>query len=210
MINEMINAYNTIKVKTILALGGAEDGINDEFSFMDDCMIAYKVKKIQKKLKIINDDYLLAEEINRKNQLLKEKDNLISEFVLLISNNFKDIDFCMTLIEKNDKFYKCLLALKQYNDNNKEEAYNLFNSYFTKGECVLNHYLIASVYGNLLYEKHEYKKALIFLKKAVELRPTEIDIHQKLLKIYEFLEDDILLNHEKEILDVLKKGDLYE
>ena len=210
MINKIVNTYNSIKVKTILAIGGAEDGINDEFNFIDDSLIDYRVNKIQKILKTINNDYSLTDDVNRKKCLLKEKNKLINEFVLLVSNNLDQIDFCMTLTEKDDNFNKCLLALKKYKENNKEEAYNLFNSYFTKGQCILNHYLICSVYGNLLYEKNEYNKALIFFNKAIKLRPTIKEIHIKLMKIYEILGDNIMLNHEKNIIDILKKGDLYD
>ena len=45
MINKIVNTYNSIKVKTILAIGGAEDGINDEFNFGDNILVSPVVEQ---------------------------------------------------------------------------------------------------------------------------------------------------------------------
>lgn len=207
MINEIIEKYNSLKIKVSSKLGDADEGINDELEFLDDSIIGSKINYIKKICKLIDNEIQMSEDKEQLEFLVKKRKEFIFELVLLASNSFKNIDFCISIIEKNNRFLKCLQALKYYGNNNKQRAKILFDEYFQENKYLLEHYLISEVYGELLYDANDYLNAGIFLRKAVEKRPESLNVHMKLKDIYYKLNEEILLNQEIEIINLLNEGE---
>lgn len=207
MLDEMITKYKSFKINMISKIGEANEGINDELEFLDDAIISSKINYIQKICKSIDNDLAMSEDKEQIAFLVKKRQEFVYEMVLLASNSFKSIDFCISILDKNNDFQKCLQALKHYENNNKQISKNLFDEFFQSNKYMMQHYLISAVYGDILYEKQEYLNAAIFLRKAVEKRPEEVNLHIKLKDIYSKLNDEILLNQEIEIINLLNEGE---
>lgn len=207
MLNEIITKYNSLKINMISKIGESNEGINDELEFLDDAIISSKINYIQKICKSIDTDLAMSEDKEQIEFLVKKRQEFIYEMAMLASNSFKNIDFCISILEKNNEFQKCLQALKHYENNNKQISKKLFDEFFQSNKYILQHYLISAVYGELLYEEQNYLNAAIFLRKAVEKRPEEIKLHIMLKDIYHKLNDEILLNQEVEIINLLGEGE---
>jgi hypothetical protein len=207
MLKEMITKYNSLKINMISKLGESSEGINDELEFLDDAIISSKINYIKKICKSIDNDLAMSDDKEQVEFLVQKRQEFIYEMALLASNNFKNIDFCISILDKNNKFQKCLQALKYYENGNNQMAKRLFDEFFQSSKYMLQHYLISAVYGELLYEEHNYLNAAIFLRKAVEKRSEEIKLHIMLKEIYHKLNDEILLKHEVEIINLLNEGE---
>lgn len=210
MLSDLITKYKSLKINMISKLGESREGINDELDFLDDAIIGSKINYIQKICKLIDDDIEMSEDEEQINFLVNKRKEFIYELALLASNSFKSVEFCISILDKNNAFQKCLQALIHYENGDKHTAKRLFDEFFNINKYMLQHYLISKVYGELLYEEHDYLNAAAFLRKAVEKRPEEIKLHIMLKDIYQKLNDEILLNQEVEIINLLSEGEFNE
>lgn len=210
MLNEIITKYNSLKINMISKLGESSEGINDELDFLDDAIIGSKINYIKKICKSIDNDIAMSEDEEQIKFLVEKRKEFIYELVLLASNSFKSVDFCISILDENNAFQKCLQALKHYENGDKQTAKRLFGEFFQINKYILQHYLISLVYGEILYEERDYLNAAAFLRKAVEKRPEEIKLHIMLKDIYHKLNDEILLNQEIEIINILNEGEFNE
>ena len=96
-------------------------------------------------------------------------------------------------------------SIKEYDLGNKIKALTLFDEYFNKNKYMLEHYLISSIYGKLLYESRQYGKAVILLRKAIEKRPEEVELHLILRDIYIKLGDEKSQDIEESIIRLLEE-----
>lgn len=207
MLNEIITKYNSLKIDIISKLGESSEGINDELDFLDDAIISSKINYIQKICRLIDDDIEMSEDEEQIKFLVQKRKEFIYELALLASNSLKSVEFCISILDENNVFQKCLQALKHYENGDKHTAKILFDEFFKSNKYMLQHYLISKVYGELLYEEHDYLNAAAFFRKAVEKRPEEVNLHIKLKDIYYKLDDKILLNQEIEIINLLNEGE---
>lgn len=203
MIKELVKGYNSLKIKLATKLGEGHEGIRDELEFLDDSIIASKINHIKKICAIIDQDMAHATDEDIK-YLLKEKQEYIFEIAFLASNSAKNIDFCLNIIDKNNDFVNCLKAIKLVEEGKNKEAKVLFDNYFKTNKYLLEHYLISKMYGKLLLEAGDLYNAALFLRKAIEKRPDEIEIHKMLEYIYLQIGEEILLANEREIISMLQ------
>lgn len=203
MIDKLVNGYNSLKENAVNILGNGIEGLNDELEFLDDAIVASKIRFLQKICKNI-DNELCFEDGEKKEFLITKKQEFMNEIAILASNSIKNIDFCLYIIDEKMNFKKCLNALKCYEDGDKKEAKRLFDEYFSETKYIIEHFLISEVYGTLLFESGDYYNAALFIRKAVEKRPEEINLHIMLRDIYTHLGEEILLNSENEIINILK------
>lgn len=207
LISELVTKYKSLKFNMVSNLGESREGINDELDFLDEAIIGSKVNYIKKICKSIDNDIAMSEDEEQIKFLVEKRKEFIYELVLLASNSLKSVDFCISILDKNNTFQKCLQALKHYENGDKQTAKILFDQFFQSNKYILQHYLISSVYGEILYEEYDYLNAAAFLRKAVEKRPEEIKLHVMLKDIYQKLNDEILLNQEIEIINLLDEGE---
>lgn len=206
MLKELITKYNNFKIKTIENIGESREGINDELEFLNDSLIASKIEYIKKICKKVNEDMEKAQGKDEREFLIKKKNEYMTEIAILASNNLKNIDFSLRIIDKQNSIYKCLSALKNYKEENIVQAKELFEGYFLENKYILEHYLISKVYGIILYDNKDYVNAGIFLRKAIEKRPEDIEIHKILKDIYSKNNDEIMMKKEEDILNLLEEG----
>lgn len=204
MINEIVTGYNSFKIKLANKLGDGAEGLFDELEFLDDSLIKSRIDYIKKISKLIDEEIKEAKG-EKLAYLLNKKQESIFEIVILASNNIKNIDFCLQMIDENNDFKICLKALKEYDLGNKIKALTLFDEYFNKNKYMLEHYLISSIYGKLLYESRQYGKAVILLRKAIEKRPEEVELHLILRDIYIKLGDEKSQAIEESIIRLLEE-----
>lgn len=204
MINEIVTGYNSFKIKLSNKLGNGTEGLWDELEFLDDNIIKSRIDYIKRISKLIDEEIKEAKG-EKLAYLLNKKQESIFEIVILASNNIKNIDFCLQMIDENNDFKICLKALKEYDLGNKIKALTLFDEYFNKNKYMLEHYLISSIYGKLLYESRQYGKAVILLRKAIEKRPEEVELHLILRDIYIKLGDEKSQAIEESIIRLLEE-----
>lgn len=203
MLTQVINGYNSLKIKVINKLGNGEEGISDELDFLDDSLIASKINYLKKISKLIDDEINLGDKKNL-GLLVKQKEDITFELIFLASNDIKNIDFCISMIEDDNEFKKCLYSLKHWENGNNQDAKILFDEYFKKNKYIPEHYLISKVYGELLYNIGDYHNAAILFRKAVEKRPEEKEIHLRLKEIYFKIGDKQSMALEDKILKILR------
>lgn len=203
MLKEIVNGYNSFKIKLVAKLGESHEGLTDELEFLDDSIVASKINYVKKVCSLIDDEisHSNKEDIQ---ELIKQKQDYIFQIVFLASNNIKNIDFCLNMVDKNSDFIYCLKALRLESEGKNIEAKELFDKYFNKHKSVLEHYLISKTYGELLIKFGDLYNGALFLRKAVEKRPDEVEIHKMLEYIYSKIGEDTLLETEREIISILQ------
>ena len=48
MINKVVNGYNSLKINAVNILGNGTEGLNDELDFLDDAVVASRIRFVQK------------------------------------------------------------------------------------------------------------------------------------------------------------------
>ncbi|MBU3197491.1 hypothetical protein KPL26_12560 [Clostridium algidicarnis] len=203
MLKEMVNVYNSFKIKLVAKLGESHEGLTDELDFLDDSLVASKINYVKKVCRFLDDEIAHSNK-EEMQYLMEQKQNYIFEIVFLASNNVKNIDFCLGMLDKKDDFIYCLNALSLVKKGKDIEAKALFDKYFDKYKSVPEHYLISKIYGELLIKSGDLYNGALFLRKAVEKRPDEIEIHKMLEYIYSKIGEETLLESEREIISILQ------
>ena len=156
--------------------------------------------KYYEEVEIWDDEFLRAYcKHNQQVYLKLTKDNIdgrydddikkiAEELILLSSNSFNNLNFAIQLSKsQNNYILKALEALKNYNEGNKEEAFNQLSNFMVERRSHINHYLINKTFGILLYEKRRYVEAIDFLTIAVEKKAIDIEVYKILKDIYSIL-----------------------
>lgn len=204
MINKVVNGYNSLKINAVNILGNGTEGLNDELDFLDDAVVASRIRFVQKMCRNIDSDIKNTNEQNKIDFLINKKHEFMNEMAFLASNGIKNIDFCLSVIDENHSFIKCLQGLKCFNDGDKRKAKSLFDEYFNGNRYLIEHYLISKIYGQLLFENGDFYNSAVFLRKAVEKRPQEVELHKKLKDVYMKLGDELMVESENEIISILE------
>lgn len=205
MINSIVKHYQQSKMSIITKLSGEYD-ILDECELLDDGYIFAKTEKIKKRLAYIEQEIqnLIQFQTNEsfKNQkihtFLKEQQSLHYSFSFLISNNIQYVSQSLDLLE-NEKtdFTIALKGLKAYKEQNEQDAFRLLMTFYENKKKPIEHYLVNKVFGRLLMNNQAVKESIPFLRKALEKKPNDIEIHRWLYNIY-------LSNDEKK-LSIMKR-----
>lgn len=184
--------------------------IVDENEFLDNGFIKSQIDSLKKEYAFIQNEVSVLTSLNdRKNgEKIRAYRDRQEELLFLIafyaSNSFQNIDYCLELTKNmNTDFAECLHALKAYHQGDFLQALQLFYHYFHRKQALLEHYLINKIYGTLLFQEKEYAQAKIFLQKAVEKRPEDIELHKLLKEIYEQLHLNLGKKVETDILSLL-------
>ncbi|AKL95685.1 hypothetical protein CACET_c22390 [Clostridium aceticum] len=214
VIKGIIKGYNDAKLKFVKKFSVDNFDLWDETSFLDDGKIHTRINKLKKEYDFACKEVdILLESHDTQDQYIKEKlgqlmarqQEINLELVFLASNNMKNIDMCLNLLkDKKQDFIVCLYGLKEYEKGNKVDAFNYFYSYFKDKNCLLEHYLINKVYGYLLYEFQQFDKAVVFLQKACEKKPEDIEVHRKLKEVYKINKQQVEEKIQEKIITLLE------
>lgn len=216
MIKALIKAYNTVqnksKLKLIERMMGNENYFRDEIIFYDEGRVISGIIHIKNDLKKIDTEIEFVKKSYDENDEKKDKLNFLynkqHEYIKLISfhgsQNIKNIDESIAIWgDIKDNFIICLYGIKEYINNNKDEAYRLLNIYLDKGYSFENHYLLNKIYGEIMFEKKSYAEAYKFFIKAIQYCPEDIDIHLKLKEIYQYIGNENKLKVTNDIINIL-------
>ena len=213
MIKKIMKLYKNGKIAFInkLSVSGQED--IEEVFFLDDGYIKSKIERLKKKHSIINNDIESLVKYDERDEhgknklkyLLDQRINVKIQMAFLASNNFNNLDKCISLLEDVDTDFKlCLYALKEYNMGNSNQAYEQFYKYFKTKDRLIEHYLINKVYGELLFSIKQYNISAKVLRKAAEVRPEEKQVHIMLKEIYKLTNQTTEEKIQDNILDLLE------
>nr|WP_106782902.1 hypothetical protein [Lysinibacillus timonensis] len=212
MLTKIIQTYQDKKLQVISKFSDANYDVLEEAYFLDDGYIRGKMTLLKQEYKRLEKEIELLIQYDKKDDynkmkikaLIEEKDATLMSMAFLSSNSFNSLDFAIQCIQHvKTNFSLCLEALYHFKENKEELAFECFEKYFTIHSEPLPHYLINKVYGSLLMEKSMLKQATIFLRKAVETKPEDKALHNKLIQIYETNDDVDQASVHRTILTLL-------
>lgn len=213
MLKEIIKAYEDGKIAFINKISQINTQNVEEVLFLDDGYIRSKIKELKEQYNSLSSEIDLLIKYDKNDEYSKSKISYLREqckdikleIAFLASNNYKNLDNCINLVEDIDTDFKlCIYALRFYYDGNSQRAYQYFGEYFKDKDRFLEHYLINKVYGELLFSIKEYNASANVLRKAVEKRPEDIEIHRILKEIYKLNGQLIEEKIEESILNLLE------
>lgn len=198
MIDKLVTLYRKAEMGVISGLSGATEGVLDETSFYDVGYMQSQINRIQRELKRITDELKVITEIKNNSEyekkqtaeLLKQREKLLFQMIFLASNSFKNLDSCVEMAKGYEfSFFKCVIALKEYQIRNKEKAFQILQNFYIEYGSVEGHFLVNKVFGILLAEKQQYQKAVMFLTYALQFIPDDIETLTTLQECYILLND---------------------
>lgn len=213
MIKGIIKNYNDAKFYLIQKMSESKDSIFLETEFLDDATINCKINRLKDEFKSISKDIQIFTKYDKKDSynveklsdLMNKKRDICFNIAFLASNSLNNLDSCENILSDLDTDFKdCITALKYYKAGDNQKAFEIFCTYFKDKNWITNHYLINKVYGLMLYECKQYKTAILLLRKVVEKRPEDIEIHKILREIYSIVGMKEEERVEKNILNILE------
>ncbi|MQN01063.1 MAG: tetratricopeptide repeat protein [Lachnospiraceae bacterium] len=199
MLDAVMTAYKKTRDVLIGTFAGTDDVAYEETRFYDLGYMKTQVKKIQKELKSVDDTLISsvknetssAEVDNYRNDLMRRREMLIFHMIFTMSNSFANLDNCRKLAEGHDfRFMTCIEGLEEYKKGNKGRAFDLIEGYYREFGSVEGHYLINKVFGLLLSEGGQYKKAIPFLSYALGFMPDDEESLAALSECYKKTGDE--------------------
>lgn len=209
MISNCIKFFNQSRLKMIEVVADSKGNFFYENEFLDETVIKFLVDELKEEIKKLDGELRIALENKSVNQEAlssinnKRKEKILS-LVYFASNNMAHIDKLMGLIDSTYEFYNCLVALKQYEVNKTDEPYKLLNDYLGGRMYFPNHFLLNTVFSELLFKRYELPRAYACLQEALRLRPDDIDVHKKLLAIHTNQNNVVGIETEQAILKILQ------
>ena len=199
MLDTVMTAYHKIRHGLIGTLSGSDGVAYEETRFYDLGYMQTQVSHIKKELRSVEDSLTssvkneesTATVDNYRNELMKRREILIFHMIFTMSNSFANLDNCKKLAEGHDfKFMTCIEGLEEYQNGNKGKAFDLIENYYREYGNVADHYLINKIFGLLLYESNQYKKAIPFLSYSLEYMPDDSESLKALNVCYQKTGED--------------------
>ena len=208
MLDSIIKLYNHSKLKAVEAISDSKNNIFIENGFLDDSDIETQIKYVKESIAAIDTEINSC--LNNKNtdknkllQLSNKRKEMIVDFVFLASNNIDNAERLLQIADESYVIHRWLLAAVNYKKHDYVTAFQYMADYIEKNNCFKGHFLFNVIAGDLFIQSKQYNQALTFYQEAVRRRPESIDIHKKLLLIYEQLNNDYGIATEKSILGLL-------
>jgi len=193
MLEKIVTLYRKAEMGVISGLSAASAGVIDEATFYDVGYMQSQIGRIQKELKRITGDLQIALDLKDNSdygkrhvaELMEQRERLLFHIVFLASNSFSNLDDCFKMADgHNFLFMDCVQALKDYQAGNRGRAFSLLEAYYLEHGSVEEHYLVNKVFGLLLAEKGNYKKAVAFLTYALQFVPDDTECLDVLSRCY--------------------------
>jgi predicted Zn-dependent protease len=216
VLKNIIHSYQTAKLAVIKKFSDQNYDILDEPGFLDDGYIITKIQLLKKEYSKVEDEVQLLLQYDKKDDhhhqklsnLSEYKDDLLLQLSFLFSNSINNIDHALRLIEGIETdFQLCLQALLHYKNDKETDAAQLFSHYFQHHPEHMEHFLINKVYGELLYKQGSTESSLIYLKKAIEKRPDDLDTLRLLYQAYQSTGNAQQMEVLGKIIDLLGGGE---
>ena len=193
MLDNLVTGYHKLKYSAMDSVSGVGKLLYEEARFYDLGYMQTLVKRLKMELKATDQnlqslseaDSNSYEDIDYRNQLLRQREALVFQMIFAMSNSFSNIDICKKLSSNYSfEFMNCVDALYEYNKGNEDKAFELLNSYCQKYKEIENHFLINKVYGILLYKRQQYERAIQYLSCALNFVPDDEEALKTLSDCY--------------------------
>lgn len=213
LIRGAIGSYKDFKIKLIQRMADTGSAISEN-TFLDDGYINSKIEQLKGEYKVLSDelnmlnyDQIIDSYKMGKTKYIKNRQiNICIEISILASNSFSNLPKCLELIKGIDTdFTECIEGLSLYYNHREEDAFKKFYDYFNNNKFLLEHYLINRVYGELLFKSKQYELAKLFLQKAIQKRPDDIECHKILRELYKAIGDNTAGAVEDSIIVLLNQ-----
>jgi tetratricopeptide (TPR) repeat protein len=193
MLDKIVTLYRKAEMGAISGLSGAGVDVINETGFYDAGYMQSQISIIQKELKQVTSKIeasMSSDETDSikkyRSELMRQREQLLFQMIFLASNSFNNLDDCAKMAEgHNIGFMQCVRGLQEYHIGNKDKAFNLLESYYREFGSVEEHFLINKVFGILLADRGQYKKAVSFLTYALQFVPDDIESLNVLQKCYQ-------------------------
>jgi len=194
MLEKIATLYRKAEMGLISGLAGTTATVIDETCFYDVGYMQTQIERIKKELKRITDelggqlDLKDDSDYARKHQseLLEQRERLLFHMVFLASNSFSNLENCVKLASGHRwEFMTCVQGLQEYKAGHKDKAFQLLEAYYRQHGSVKEHFLINKVFGLLLVEKGQHKKAIPFLTYALQFVPDDMECLENLKLCYQ-------------------------
>jgi tetratricopeptide (TPR) repeat protein len=212
MLDKIVTTYRKAKMSVISGLSGAVEGVLDETSFYDIGYMQSQIKRIQKEMARVSKELEINIELKensdyartKRQELTEQREYLLLHLIYFASNSFGNLDDCVKMAEGyNISFMSCVEGLQAYQEDNKEKAYEILKKYYQEYGSVEEHFLINKVFGLLLMDRQDYKKAVSFLTYALQFMPDDMESINTLRNCYEKLNNDGRVAVMDDLLSVL-------
>ena len=212
--SKVIHKIIEAKYKFIRSVDFEESDINDEVLFIDDTYIEIRYKNFIKKYNslqnelenIVKNNEIDSISRERIEKLLNEQDELIIKNIFIISNSERYLELAIKIlapIKSNINYKIGLEAIKKYKDGYFNEADILFRKYYSCLNKLPNHYLINKTYAELLMKNNEYSIAMELIRKSIEIKPDDLELHKMIRKIYKSMNMIKEMEVEEKIIKIL-------
>lgn len=212
--SKVIHKIIEAKYKFIRSVDFEESDINDEVLFIDATYIEIRYKNFIKKYNslqnelenIVKNNEIDSISRERIGKLLNEQDELIIKNIFIISNSERYLELAIKIlvpIKSNINYKIGLEAIKKYKDGYFNEADILFRKYYSCLSKLPNHYLINKTYAELLMKNNEYSIAMELIRKSIEIKPDDLELHKMIRKIYKSMNMIKEMEVEEKIIKIL-------
>lgn len=211
LINNFIKGYNDIKLSVIDKLSDM-NFFSYEAPFLDDGFIEQNIQELEEQYeKACREQYQYNEfsdgdsySQNKQREVQKRKNSITVRLAFFLSLDRGRIHRAIQLLaDIDDSFKICLDAVIQYDNGDYDLALDASFRYIKTLGGIPEHYLFNRNLSELLVKKNDYRMAIPFLRKAIEKKPEEIDLHNKLLLCYRHECMDMEIKTEEQIINLL-------
>ncbi len=212
MLEKIVILYRKAEMGFVSELSGVTTEVINETRFYDTGYMQTQISRIQKELRHIESELKISLEVqdnsdygkNHVSEMMEQREKLMFHLIFLASNSFGNLDDCMKMARgHNFIFMQCVQGLQEYHAGHNDKAFNLIEAYYRKHGSVEEHFLVNKVFGLLLADKKQYKKAVPFLTYALQFMPDDIECLNCLKLCYQMENQDDRGAVVGEILSVL-------
>ncbi len=194
MVEKIATLYRKAQIGIASGLAGTTGDVINEAGFYDVGYMQTQVNRTREELKRVTDSLKAQIESGGgpdsgkeyKAKLMDQRERLLFRMVFLASNSPANFGDCMKMAEGHGfAFMRCVEALAAYSRGNHEEAFRGLEAYYKQHGSVDGHFLANKVFGLLLAEKGQGKKAIPFLTYALQFMPDDRECLECLMRCYQ-------------------------
>ncbi|MCR5727369.1 MAG: hypothetical protein K6G24_07875 [Lachnospiraceae bacterium] len=192
-ISKGVSLYRKLQLSIVEKSSGTSCEVLNESGFYDVGYMTSRVERAKNELRSVSVRISAERELSdtsksgemRLKELSDKKESLIFEIAFLGSNNIKNLDDCLNMIEgRGYAFASCIEALKKYRDGDRSKAFFELESYHRSKGDVKDHFLVNKIYGLLLVENGREDEAVRYLTIALQLLPDDKESLAALKRCY--------------------------
>jgi tetratricopeptide (TPR) repeat protein len=211
VLNTLIKGYNDTKLFFTNTLSDID--FFSESPFLDDAFVAQSIEDLKRTLNNESTQLKMYKEtstgdsyyLGKIREFTDRRNSAAIELAFYLSLDGQQANKAAKLLEGIDDDFKiCLDAIAQYTEGDYSKALETSFLYVKTIGRIPQHYLFNRNLSEMLINNQDYKKAIPFLRKAVEKKPEALDLHKQLLSCYRHEDMDAEIQIEEQIINILE------